>query len=265
MESQAFSSRTLGFSALLHGAVVVAAIWAAGQALSPTGDGINRRVTWEAAAVEPSFTEPEPLEPPRQEPSPQDQQVAEPELRDPWPPPEESPDPAPCPVMQVWMPRSPADWLPLERTRGVQVRHAPPPPPPGAAPPAPTPTTVPATRAVQTVASSTPAAPAPVASPPAAPAARRSRAPVVVPRPRNMGRYFARLKRRAQRSRWRGSVEIEVRIDERGQPIGARVSKSSGRRTLDEGVRSSVLSWAFHPARQGDRAVPGRLFIPFHF
>lgn len=63
-----------------------------------------------------------------------------------------------------------------------------------------------------------------------------------------------------------GVVELEILVDIDGQPLEARVVRSSGHRLLDQSARRTVLTrWKFQPAMRNGQPVQalGRLPIEF--
>ena len=62
----------------------------------------------------------------------------------------------------------------------------------------------------------------------------------------------------------RGSVELELTIDEQGRVVEAKVVRSAGQ-GFDEAALAAVRTWSFAPARQGSTAIRSvvQLAIPF--
>ncbi len=143
------------------------------------------------------------------------------------------------------------------------------------APAEPAAVTSPATLAWRDVPSATPApvtpTPAPsarasvVSAPLAAPAPRRTVAPPPTPapvvegdlvelgpdvtRPVRVGGQSASYPERARRMNLRGTVLIDLIVDENGQPTDLQVKESAGP-VLDEVVLEAVRTWRFEPARK---------------
>jgi protein TonB len=62
--------------------------------------------------------------------------------------------------------------------------------------------------------------------------------------------------RRARRRGLEGTVELKIRIDEKGAVAKVVVEKSSGHAILDEAAKSGVARWRFHPALKDGAPVP---------
>ncbi|MET1081366.1 MAG: energy transducer TonB [Pseudomonas sp.] len=106
------------------------------------------------------------------------------------------------------------------------------------------------------------AAPAPsVTSPaPPPPAEKFSQAPAFLAPPLQP-RYPAQARRRNQR----GTVVLEVRLDEQGRQRALQVLRSSGVASLDQAALQAVAAWRFRPETDAGRSVPSRVHIPIEF
>lgn len=63
-----------------------------------------------------------------------------------------------------------------------------------------------------------------------------------------------------------GVVELEILVDVDGQPLEARVVRSSGHRLLDQSARRTVLTrWKFQPATRNGQPVQARGRVPIEF
>ncbi|MCO4754407.1 MAG: energy transducer TonB [Bacteriovoracaceae bacterium] len=52
----------------------------------------------------------------------------------------------------------------------------------------------------------------------------------------------------ARKKGWEGSVEIAIKVSEKGKVVQQKVTKSSGHKILDEEAIKTVLNWSFEPA-----------------
>ena len=63
-----------------------------------------------------------------------------------------------------------------------------------------------------------------------------------------------------------GVVELEILVDIDGQPLEARVVRSSGHRLLDQSARRTVLTrWKFRPAMRNGQPVQALGRVPIEF
>lgn len=63
-----------------------------------------------------------------------------------------------------------------------------------------------------------------------------------------------------------GVVELEILVDVDGQPLEARVVRSSGHRLLDQSARRTVLTrWKFQPAMRNGHPVQALGRVPIEF
>ena len=63
-----------------------------------------------------------------------------------------------------------------------------------------------------------------------------------------------------------GVVELEILVDVDGQPLEARVVRSSGHRLLDQSARRTVLTrWKFQPATRNGQPVQALGRVPIEF
>jgi protein TonB len=64
---------------------------------------------------------------------------------------------------------------------------------------------------------------------------------------------------------WEGTVRLKAYVREDGTVGEVRLTRSSGRRELDEAAVDALRQWQFAPAREGDRPVGDWRQVPFHF
>jgi TonB family protein len=69
----------------------------------------------------------------------------------------------------------------------------------------------------------------------------------------------------ARLARLTGRLEIEVRVNALGQPVGARVVKSSGSALLDASALKAVRASTFNPRRLGSIPLPDTIIVPVTF
>ena len=69
----------------------------------------------------------------------------------------------------------------------------------------------------------------------------------------------------AQQRGWEGQVVLKVKVLANGSPGEITVAKSSGHELLDEATIEQVRSWRFTPARRGNVAVEGSIFVPIDY
>ena len=229
---RAWMPRAIGVASVtvLHGLAVVGLL-----SYQPTRDALR-----EAQAIMVELIRPEPPPPPPpppriEPPKPPPPRVPPPPPRAVTPPPPAiiaaTPTPAAPPREEVFVPPAPP---PLPR-----IDSPPPPPAPPAivaapvAPPAPPPT------------------PAPV-TPPSFNAAYLSN-----PRP-----AYPTMSRRLGEE---GQVVLRVLVTEQGEAQRVEVRTSSGFERLDQAALAAVRVWRFVPAKQGDRALAGWVFVPLNF
>lgn len=118
---------------------------------------------------------------------------------------------------------------------------------------------------VPTTPSSAPSSPAPTASP--------SQAPVNVPTPIIAARYDADYLRNpappyptfARRRHEEGRVLLRVTVSPDGSPARVQLQTSSGHESLDSAALTTVATWRFIPARQGDTAITSEVVVPITF
>ncbi|WP_430323267.1 energy transducer TonB [Pseudomonas aeruginosa] len=161
---------------------------------------------------------PPPPEPPPPEPPPEPEPPVQEEAPKPAPKPVEKPKPKPKPVPKPAPPKP--------------APPAPPAPAPTPAPPAPTP----------------PAAPAP-AAPVKESAAISGLASLGNPPPE----YPSLALRRG----WEGRVVLRIRVLPNGRAGSVEVTRSSGRKQLDDAAVEAVKGWKFVPAKRGDTPIEG--------
>ena len=180
-------------------------------------------------------------------------------------------DPLPpqAPLRQAWFDpgprstRSLADVLPLTRSAVTAPAAVPPGPPrsaalavPSAAPPAAVaveaPADAPVAAAVERPVGPARAAPAESPAEPATVPSPEGAATVAEPLGENPAPRYPGL---ARRKGWQGTVVLAVQVDATGAASGVSVSRSSGRRMLDDAARQAVAAWRFLPARRAGVAV----------
>ena len=69
----------------------------------------------------------------------------------------------------------------------------------------------------------------------------------------------------ARLARLTGRLEIEVRVNALGQPVGARVVKSSGSSLLDASALKAVRASTFNAKRLGSIPLPDTIIVPVTF
>jgi protein TonB len=62
-----------------------------------------------------------------------------------------------------------------------------------------------------------------------------------------------------------GEVRLKVQISAEGNVLNVALAKSSGFERLDEAAISSVKTWKFKPAKQGDTAITSWVEVPVKF
>jgi protein TonB len=62
-----------------------------------------------------------------------------------------------------------------------------------------------------------------------------------------------------------GEVRLKVQISAEGNVLNVALAKSSGFERLDEAAISSVKTWKFKPAKQGDAAIASWVEVPIKF
>lgn len=67
----------------------------------------------------------------------------------------------------------------------------------------------------------------------------------------------------AKNARIEGSVDVTVRVDEKGLPTS--VSSSNGCAVLKRAAETAAAQWRFRPATRGGKAVPSQFGIHFDF
>ncbi|HCG0764749.1 TPA: energy transducer TonB, partial [Pseudomonas aeruginosa] len=141
---------------------------------------------------------------------------------------EEAPKPAPKPVEK-----------PKPKPKPVPKPAPPKPAPP--APPAPAPT---------------PAPPAP--TPPAAPApAAPVKESAAISGLASLGNPPPEYPSLALRRGWEGRVVLRIRVLPNGRAGSVEVTRSSGRKQLDDAAVEAVKGWKFVPAKRGDTPIEG--------
>ena len=69
----------------------------------------------------------------------------------------------------------------------------------------------------------------------------------------------------AQQRGWEGKVILKVKVLANGSAGEITVEKSSGHELLDEATIEQVRNWRFTPARRGNVAVDGTIFVPIEY
>ena len=69
----------------------------------------------------------------------------------------------------------------------------------------------------------------------------------------------------AKKSGWEGTVLLRVTVEKNGRPIKVDVSRSSGRKVLDDAAVKAVKRWSFRPARDGNIPIRSVVVIPLKF
>lgn len=169
--------------------------------------------------------------------------------------------------------------VPRSKPKIAPVAPSPPPkvdrsPPPVAAPVAPAPP-VPAMVAPEATADAAALAPIPpvertqavAVTQPTGPAiTKASPAPPAEPTPpAYLGNPEPKYPRLARRRQWQGTVELEVWVDENGNPAKVSLYRSSGHPILDRQAVKSVSGWKFEPARAAGKPMAMSVRIPITF
>ena len=69
----------------------------------------------------------------------------------------------------------------------------------------------------------------------------------------------------AKKSGWEGTVLVRVTVETNGRASQVVVSRSSGRKVLDNAAVNAVKRWAFRPARDGNIPIRSEVVIPIKF
>ena len=69
----------------------------------------------------------------------------------------------------------------------------------------------------------------------------------------------------AKKSGWEGMVLVRVTVETNGKASKVVVSRSSGRKVLDDAAVKAVKRWAFRPARDGNIPIQSVVVIPIKF
>jgi periplasmic protein TonB len=69
----------------------------------------------------------------------------------------------------------------------------------------------------------------------------------------------------ARRMKLEGTVILQVLVSSDGKPEIARLEKSSGSSVLDQAALTTVQSWSFVPARQGNNPISAWVDVPLRF
>ena len=69
----------------------------------------------------------------------------------------------------------------------------------------------------------------------------------------------------AKKSGWEGTVLVRVTVETNGRASKVVVSRSSGRKVLDDAAVKAVKRWAFRPARDGNIPIRSEVVIPLKF
>lgn len=69
----------------------------------------------------------------------------------------------------------------------------------------------------------------------------------------------------AKKSGWEGTVLVRVTVEANGRASKVVVSRSSGRKVLDDAAVKAVRRWAFRPARDGNIPIRSVVVIPLKF
>ncbi|MCY4613669.1 MAG: energy transducer TonB, partial [Nitrospira sp.] len=74
-----------------------------------------------------------------------------------------------------------------------------------------------------------------------------------------------RYPRIAKKSGWEGTVLVRVTVEKNGRASKVVVSRSSGRKVLDDAAVKAVRRWGFRPARDGNIPIQSVVVIPIKF
>src|SRR5580704_17906265 len=66
-------------------------------------------------------------------------------------------------------------------------------------------------------------------------------------------------------AREHADVSLAVTVDADGHVSKVEVTTSSGQADLDEAAVVAARQWTFTPAMRGDKPIPSRITVPFHF
>ena len=69
----------------------------------------------------------------------------------------------------------------------------------------------------------------------------------------------------AKKSGWEGTVLVRVTVEANGRASQVVVSRSSGRKVLDDAAVKAVRRWSFRPARDGNIPIRSVVVIPLKF
>ena len=69
----------------------------------------------------------------------------------------------------------------------------------------------------------------------------------------------------AKKSGWEGTVLLRVTVETNGRASKVDVSRSSGRKVLDDAAVKAVKRWTFRPARDGNIPIRSVVVIPLKF
>lgn len=69
----------------------------------------------------------------------------------------------------------------------------------------------------------------------------------------------------AKKSGWEGTVLVRVTVETNGRASQVVVSRSSGRKVLDDAAVKAVRRWSFRPARDGNIPIRTKVVIPIRF
>ncbi|MYC27963.1 MAG: energy transducer TonB [Nitrospira sp. SB0662_bin_26] len=69
----------------------------------------------------------------------------------------------------------------------------------------------------------------------------------------------------AKKSGWEGTVLLRVTVETNGRASKVDVSRSSGRKVLDDAAVKAVRRWTFRPARDGNIPIRTQVVIPIKF
>jgi protein TonB len=69
----------------------------------------------------------------------------------------------------------------------------------------------------------------------------------------------------AKKSGWEGTVLVRVTVEANGRASKVVVSRSSGRKVLDDAAVKAIKRWSFRPARDGNIPIQSVVVIPLKF
>jgi TonB family protein len=69
----------------------------------------------------------------------------------------------------------------------------------------------------------------------------------------------------ARRRGWKGTVQLELDLDETGRVTAARLLRSCGHEILDQAALEAARTWRYSPATMGGRPIPVTVPVPVNY